>query len=184
MEDVGDPRADPRDDDAPQRVAVAGGNRRPSGVEGGELLELGQTDGGVDIGHAEVVAQHVVVVPHRHAMLPPQAGPVGQVGVRGRDHPPLAGRHVLGGVEAEHALAPGSGVSPVDGGTVALGRILDDRDAMPFGDLADGRHVGGLPYRLTGMTARVLGVMAASRSDGSMQKSRGWTSTKTGRAPV
>ena len=70
-----------RRDDAAQLGVVAGRDRAASLVGAGQLRQLGEADGGGDIGHAEVVADDVVVVAHLHAVLAQQPDPLGQLAV-------------------------------------------------------------------------------------------------------
>jgi len=109
-----------------------------------QLGQLCKADAGVDIGHAEVVAEHVVVVAHLHAVLAQQVNPFGERGVGGGDHAALTGGHVLGRIEAERAGTPRSAEAAVDRGAVRLRRVLDDLQAMAFGDLDDGRQIRGV----------------------------------------
>ena len=86
-----------------------------------------------------------------------------------RDHPALAGRELLVGVEAKDRRVP----APADRNAVGVHRterlagILDDRQAMPGGDPLEGDHVGGKPKMCTGSSALVRSLSAASAASGS-----------------
>ena len=142
--DVGHAGPHKRRDNPSQLGVVAGRDRLAAGVVVGELGQLSEPDAGVDIGHAEVVAKDVVVVAHLHPVLTEQRHALGVLGIRGRDHAPLAGGHVLGRIEAEHAGSPGSALARADGGAVRLRGVLHDGQAAALGDVGDGDHIGRL----------------------------------------
>src|SRR5438876_618042 len=104
----------------------------------------------MDIGHAEVVAEHLVVVAHTHAMGAQQTGSLGYAIVVGGDDAALAGGDVLGGVEGEAARAPATGSPAVLLGSVRLGCVLNDDEAMAVGYLLDTRHLGGVAVQVDG----------------------------------
>lgn len=81
-------------------------------------------------------------VPLALAVVSDHPRPLCDLGVVGGDHPPLAGGHVLCGVEAEDPGVPdGPGPLAVVLGAVGLAGVLYDHKAPLFGDLHDGVHV-------------------------------------------
>jgi hypothetical protein len=109
-----------------------------------DARQLHQPDRGLQVGHAEVVAQRLVDVAHAHPVLAQHAHPFGQRGVVGGDHAAFAGRHVLGRVKRVAGRAPRPQRLAVERGAVRLARVLDDRQAVLGGDLGKRRHVGRL----------------------------------------
>ena len=106
-----------------------------------ELLELGDSDRGLDVRPAVVEAEPHVVEPGALAVgaaLVPEADeqlPL-LLGMR-RDDAAFAGRHLLVRVEAEHRRrAVGTDRAALVLGAERLGRVLDQRQAVPFADRA------------------------------------------------
>ncbi len=75
------------------------------GVELVQFLQLGQADGRVHVGHAQVVAQFVVVIAAAHAVVAQHARFLGNGVVIGGEHAALGAGHILGGIQAEGAGA-------------------------------------------------------------------------------
>lgn len=81
-------------------------------------------------------------VPLALAVVSDHPRPLCDLWVTGGDHPPLAGGHVLCGIEAEDADVPdGPGPSAVVLGAVGLAGVLNDQNVPLFSDLHDGVHV-------------------------------------------
>ena len=104
--------------DAGERRSVAVGEPPALGHHRVELVELGEADGGLEVGHAEVEAELGVLLEHDGAPLacrswalddhpvlaqPPQ--PAGQLGVGRQQHPALAGGDELARMERERDRA-------------------------------------------------------------------------------
>src|SRR4051794_5980729 len=95
----------------------------------------------MDVGHAEVEAEALVVVAHAHAVRADQPGAVRDAVVVGGDYAPLARGDVLGRVKGEAAGAPGPGAPALLLGPVGLRGVLDNEQAMPGGYLFDAGHL-------------------------------------------
>ena len=95
------------------------------------LGELDAADGGVQVSHAGVEADDLVLVLLLHALVAQQPELVLDAGVRRRDHAALAGGHVLRRVQAEHGEgAEAADLFAVEACSVRLGCVLD-RAASP-----------------------------------------------------
>ena len=103
-----------RDRQVGEGRVVARRDRLPAGRVALELVELAQTDRGREIGQPEVVAEDLVVVALAHPLVPVEPDPVGEAVVVGRDQAALAGRHVLGAVQAERAVAEAPDATTVE----------------------------------------------------------------------
>ncbi len=122
----------------------------PPLLEAGELLELPQPERGLDVGHVvfeagreDVVAPApaaVVALPGvaAHPVEAQHPGTIQQLGVA-RQHAALAGRQVLGGVEAEgDRVVPRAHQAALVPGGNRVGRVLDDRQARAPRHVPDG----------------------------------------------
>ena len=147
VEDVGP--AVRRDRQADRQVAeglvVAGGDRLPAGGVALELGELDEPDRGGEVGHPEVVAEHLELVARPHPLVAVEPQPVGQPVVVGRDEAALGGRHVLRRVQAERAVPEAAGLPAAERRAVRLAGVLDDGQAVAVGDRLDHVHVGDEP---------------------------------------
>ncbi len=117
----------------------------------GELvqpIDLRQTDRRMEVAHAEVEAEHVVVIAPLHAVATDHAAALGEHIRICSDHPAFAGHHVLGGVKAETAGAktahPAAAVRRAD----RLRRVLDHRQAVPLRSGQDGVHIAGITVEM------------------------------------
>ena len=91
-----------------------------------------------------------MVVALSHALVPVQPDPVGQAVVVGGDEATLAGRHVLGAVQAERTVPEAADLATAEFRPVRLAGVLDDGDAVPIGDRPDHVHVGGQAEEVDG----------------------------------
>jgi hypothetical protein len=130
-----------RDGQIGQGLVVAGGDLAAAIGVALQLVQLGQAERGLDVRHAEVVAQDVVVVTLLHALVAVQPDPVRQPVVVGGDEAALGGRHVLGGVHAESGVAEAAGLAAPVQRAVGLAGVLDHRQSVAVGDGLDGVHV-------------------------------------------
>ena len=134
----------------------------------------------------EVAADLVVVVLRLGAMVAKAADPGRQPLVVGRDEPGIAKRtEILARKERKAAeRAHRSGMSALVGGADRLSGILDDRQSRRERAASrSGSMSAHSPYRCTGITALVRGVIAARTEAASTIDVTGSTSTKTGVAP-
>ena len=117
-----------------------------------QVRHLGQEQGALYLGHPVVAGHAEVVVPGSRRDVPA----VGerprrrrQAVVVGEHDAPLAGIEVLGGLEAEGAdRADGADAPAAPARAVGLGRVLDHRQAVAAGDLAQAVHVRGQPREM------------------------------------
>ncbi len=105
--------------------------RRRSGFRA-ELVELDETDRRRDVGQPEVVAKDLVVVALTHALIPVEPEPVRDLVVVRGDQSALAGRHVLGAVQAERTVPEASDPTTREFGTMCLTGVLDDSQPVTF----------------------------------------------------
>ena len=118
-----------------------------------QVPQLDSQDGRLERVEAAVGPEHDVVVSVRGGSVVgdlPHARH--EVGVRGRDHSCVAaGPEVLGRIEAEAGgVAQRPGPSAVPFRAVGLGRVLEDREPVPAGDLVDGGHVRRVAIEMDG----------------------------------
>jgi len=74
------------------------------------------------------------------------AGHPGERFVVGHEHPALAGRDLLVGVEAEcRRVTESAHPGPAILGAEGLARVVDDRQVVPRGEIEDTAPVGGMP---------------------------------------
>ena len=106
-----------------------------------EAGQLGEAEGGGEVGGLEVGAERLVVVTDPHPVVPVEAEPVGQGVVVRRGEAALAGHQVLGGVQAEHRRPELACAPAVVRRAVRLGGVLDDRDPVALRDLHQRIHV-------------------------------------------
>ena len=150
MEDVATTSGHARRFDTLETLGKRGSVGLTGLVEPLQFAQLSEADGGVDIGHAEVVAQFLVKVALPHAMLtkPPAFGrePL----VMGGDHAPLGGGDILGRVEGEAACAEGTHPTALVGGSMGLAGILDHSQIVSAGYGEDRVHLAGQAVEMHG----------------------------------
>ena len=130
-----------------QQIPVPVGNCPLASDNIRQTLDLGETDGGADIGHPIVETKlGVPVTPFRILPLVLQEPqPRGQFGVPRGDHAAFAGRHGLIAEKAETGdVAERSGVPSGQRGANGFGAILDNQQALRRGDFLQRVH---LAYR-------------------------------------
>ncbi len=146
---------------AGQGGEIAPGAAQPPFLELRGPLELGQAEGGVDVGHVVLEAggddivfpaglRRSVAVPDRavDAVEPHRPGPGGERGVVRRQHAAFAGGDGLVGVEAEAGRVAEAADHPAGApGREGVGRVLDDADAVTAADLEDPRPAAGRLHR-------------------------------------
>ncbi len=164
MVDVGHAPGDRWSAHTPQFLVVALGDRFPRGVPEGQTVELDPSDRCGQIGHSVVEAHDLVAVALLHALVPQQPYLPGDRLVRADHHAALAGRHVLGGVEAEGGqLSDGTCRCARAGRAMRLTGVLEQQQAQPLRQQAKLVRSCGLPEEVhIPITPTVLGVMAAS----------------------
>ena len=110
-----------------------------------QVRHLGQEHGALYLGHPVVAGHAVVVVPGSRRDVPAVGeGPrrLRQIVVVGEHDAPLAGVEVLGGLEAEGADRADAAHAPSSPArAVGLGSVLDHRQAVSAGDLAQPVHI-------------------------------------------
>src|SRR5204863_281268 len=164
--------AERRDAEAAPAVAGArgmGGEPLPRAVLLAEVRQLVAPEGGLELRHAVVVPEHLGAIrarlARRHrglAVVPQQAGDVGDGRVVGDQHPAFAGHEVLRLLEREDpAVAEGADFAPLVGGAGRLGAVLDDAKAMAPRDFEELVHGSRLPEEVHGDHRA-----AAQRDDG------------------
>ena len=108
------------------------------------FFELGQADGAGDVGEPVVVAnsREPVLTVGVHTVVLQASNLVGQGAVIGRDHPSLAGRNDLVAEETESSgITDRTDAAAFVLGTVGLGSVLENEQAVPASDLHDRVHV-------------------------------------------
>jgi len=130
-------------------------DRRPPGLDGVELVELGVEERGQHVGEDVAAALGdprvlVHLAPEEggpvRPFLPRDLGTVGDLGVGDHEGTSLAARHVLRLVEAQAPGVPeGAEGPPAPAGGEALGRVLDRPKAVAAGEVEEGFHVRGDP---------------------------------------
>ena len=139
VEDVGGAGCHVRDGDPAQVGAEVGGVALAFGGPGVNLGQLDATDGGVNVGHAVVEADDLVLVALLHPLVARQAHPPDEGGVAAGDHPSLAAGHVLGRVEGEGGEGTeGADRPPVQARPVGLRGVLEEHEASLAGDRVEG----------------------------------------------
>ena len=132
---------------AGERLAVELGHARARGEHLVEAPELREPERAGDVREAVVEAEPVVVEPahvRRAALVALGVDPLLQRRVAERDHPALARRQLLVGVEAEHRRVAARADRRAVGVTRAerLAGVLDDRQAARARRALERRHVG------------------------------------------
>ena len=151
--------------DRAQALGVGGGHARARGEQLVRLLDLRDAERGLDVGHAVVEAEAVVVEPvhvDRAALVAGRAELRGLVGGARDDHAPLPRRELLVRIEGEGGeVAAGAELHAVGiDGAGRLARVLEHAEALRLGQRAqlgqrgrvaedvDGQDAGGaLPHR-------------------------------------
>ena len=135
-----------------EQAVVGGRMRAPLHIPLVEKAQLDAQDRRLNLVHARVEAELLVVVALFRAVVAKQAQPARQLGIGGGDRTALAvGAQILGEVEAEAAEVPdGSGAAAPVFSAVRLGGVLDDDQVMPRGDLHDRVHIGHLAVQVHG----------------------------------
>jgi hypothetical protein len=131
-----------------ERLVVAGGDRLAPGGVGRQLVQLYESDRRRDVGHPEVVAEHLELVAGPHPLVPVEPQPVGHGVVVGRREAALGGRHVLRRVQAERPVPERPGHPPPERRAVGLAGVLDHRQPVAVGDRPDHVHVGDQPEQV------------------------------------
>ncbi len=109
------------------------------------------------VGHAQVVAQFIVVITAAHAVIAQHARFFGYRVVIGGEHAALGAGHVLGRIQAEGARAKGTGALAVEFGGVCLAGIFNHQQVMFFGNVHDGAHICAQPIQINGQDSFGLG---------------------------
>ena len=113
------------------------------GVELVQFLELRQTNGGMQVGHAEVIAEFIVIVALTHSVLADDAALFVDDRVVGGDHAAFTRGDVFGRIEREGAGAKGTGFARLVPRAMTLAGVLDDGEPMFFSEAEDRIHVAG-----------------------------------------
>jgi hypothetical protein len=131
-----------------QPLVIPSGHLLPFGQQLLDAGQLGQAQGGAHLIHPVVVAQAGVAQPPILGIPPLIAqGPEKGLPARpaGDDHPPLAGGHLLVGVEGEDRGVPeGARLAAFVFGPDGLAGVLDHRQTVGPSDFQQRVHVGGL----------------------------------------
>jgi len=117
-----------------------------------EPSELFAADGRREVRHPEVVAELVVLVrPFPSSVVDEPSDALGDVVAVGRDHSPLARRHVLRGIKGEAGgvgeRADGLSLEPRG---VCLRRVLDQQQVVCVRDVAEVVHLCGQSVQVDG----------------------------------
>lgn len=125
--------------------------------EGVDLLELGATEGGLEVGEAVVEADFAmdVFVAREFGLGGEVFDVLGEAFVASDGHAAAAGGDEFIAVKTEAPdIAEGADGAAADGGTEALSGVLDDFEMVRVGDFHEAVHVDGVTEDVDGENGR------------------------------